>query len=94
MLIRKSTLDNLQLYVFDGLKFNHSNYEIIEVDDNHQNPLCSLRVDDWNLLYEILIDVIAEHNTDFTDETSEVDLVIGSFIGLSIELKHKIERQP
>ena len=85
IIIRKHGFDNLFKYI---LSINFAeDWEMCETNDVEINPLVIFKTKKWNKL-ENLIDIFLNKHkpNQYTDKTSEMDLVCGSFQ----EIKYKI----
>ena len=85
IIIRKHGFDNLFKYV---LSINFAeNWEMCETTDIEINPLVIFKTKKWNKL-ENLIDVFLNKHkpNQYTEKTSKMDLICGSFQ----EIKYKI----
>tara|TARA_R100001530_G_scaffold115781_1_gene82760 strand:- start:219 stop:632 length:414 start_codon:yes stop_codon:yes gene_type:complete len=84
--MRKIGFDNLFNYIL-SVDFTE-NWEMLETADTSLNPLVIFRTKKWDKLENLIDMFLNKHEPyQYTDKTSEMDLVCGSFQVIKYEIK-------
>ena len=77
--IRESAFDNLWSYVLN-VNFTYKDWEMFGTDDDSLNPLVIFKTRKWDKLVDSIQSFVIAHKPEqYTDKTSEMDLICGSF---------------
>ena len=86
--IRETSFKNM----FENiLSINYTeDWEMIPTDDDSENPLVVFKTTKWKKLYQLIKDFTDKNGKEFTEDTTNFDLIVGSLLTIQYKIELSI----